>query len=874
MEDNSDEISIDLSNISLTTDSDNEIDFNFPYENPYPAQKRLMNFVYEQLLKTQTMIDKNKAIETCKVHLVESPTGTGKTLSLLCSILTFLCKVRNEQATHEETKEIEEDDFFKNLRKNIQKAEQKQLEKKTKASKDGDHEEKKKIFGILENTRKLIQASTQKRPKVSQPETTLSIEEDLFIIKDDTFGFHPDVEVSIPNLKKESELLANLLKFDHSNNFRAKKSKNSSIRGPSRIIYACRTHSQIAQVISELNKIPNLSKDLLVVPISSRKFTCANKEVCGDSESSLSAELINDRCKDKLECNKCLYNQIGQYQPEALASKIAESTTKETPKVMDIEDIVKEGKSSVSCPYFAIKYLTEDADMVILPYQAIPHLDIVKDAVILFDEAHNIFDAFNQMSHCSLSMKGPSSFQEVIISLKSYLDKYHRRLAPETQKILLQLLLFTNSILHYLKSQLEKEVPKIGKFVDISQVVLYITTHWQDSVEEVRKYLPDMQDLESFQEIMDKDTEHNAVFLPNVTNWIQFLEKNDVIRRISGFYRNLKEKQAKTSSKKIPNRIDRSLLYTFKDFLAKFNQLDVDARFLLKTSSCAEIPNIEISNFNLNQFRPFRDIMKHARDVIFASGTLKPIEDFKTLLNFFSKEKPSEVSHFSCDHIIPQANLRCETILKYPKSEPEFNFSFKSRFSETQVYNLGVFLNDLPKILRETQQNPIENKGIVVFFQSYSFKQFIISKFTELGTFEAKIDDQKLAIFEEKPGENVEKLMERYTKCVQDQSQEKDSILFCVIGGKLSEGINFSDNLARAIVVVGLPYPNRNTIEMQDKSDFYVEACCWKAINQSIGRGIRHIDDFANIYLVDERFKNKETLKKNLPNWIYKSLCI
>lgn len=37
-------------------------------------------------------------------------------------------------------------------------------------------------------------------------------------------------------------------------------------------------------------------------------------------------------------------------------------------------------------------------------------------------------------------------------------------------------------------------------------------------------------------------------------------------------------------------------------------------------------------------------------------------------------------------------------------------------------------------------------------------------------------------------------------------------MLVCVIGGKLSEGINFTDDLARSVVVFGLPYPSNKSI--------------------------------------------------------------
>lgn len=49
----------------------------FPYETPYPIQLDLMATLYS-------------AIEARSLAIIESPTGTGKTLSLLTSALTWL----------------------------------------------------------------------------------------------------------------------------------------------------------------------------------------------------------------------------------------------------------------------------------------------------------------------------------------------------------------------------------------------------------------------------------------------------------------------------------------------------------------------------------------------------------------------------------------------------------------------------------------------------------------------------------------------------------------------------------------------------------------------------------------------------------------
>lgn len=194
--------------------------------------------------------------------------------------------------------------------------------------------------------------------------------------------------------------------------------------------------------------------------------------------------------------------------------------------------------------------------------------------------------------------------------------------------------------------------------------------------------------------------------------------------------------------------------------------------------------------------------------------------------------------------------------------------------------------------------------GIVCFFTSYDimdqfYKHIVDTKMIE------KIQQKKKFFKESRfSGQQTEKMLSDYAKSIKSTSKclepgsQSGAIMFSVIGGKLSEGLNFSDDLGRCVCVIGLPFPNKSNPELAEKMkyldkialehkshpnsgnsnnanafasrDFY-ENLCMKAVNQSIGRAIRHINDFATVLLIDERYQ-QNNIQKKLPNWIRSSL--
>ena len=249
--------------------------------------------------------------------------------------------------------------------------------------------------------------------------------------------------------------------------------------------------------------------------------------------------------------------------------------------------------------------------------------------------------------------------------------------------------------------------------------------------------------------------------------------------------------------------------------------------------------------------------------------------------HLFSYVEPGRLATWSCGHIIPKENLTVRTVARGPDGTL-LDFSFEKRQDPAIIASIGFSLLQLVDVVPD---------GLVVFFPSYSYLDNVVSAWKAPAP--RRIWDRlcaKKPIFQEsKALLSVEDMLREYSKSVDTNN---GGLLLSVIGGKLSEGINFSDRLGRGVAVVGLPFPDARSAHWRVKmeyleqktvqaggtiqdgkaaaQEFYVNACM-RAVNQSIGRAIRHKADFASILLLDRRYDTTRISEK-LPAWIKQGL--
>ncbi|KAM0671285.1 DEAD H (Asp-Glu-Ala-Asp His) box helicase 11 [Ordospora colligata] len=236
--------------------------------------------------------------------------------------------------------------------------------------------------------------------------------------------------------------------------------------------------------------------------------------------------------------------------------------------------------------------------------------------------------------------------------------------------------------------------------------------------------------------------------------------------------------------------------------------------------------------------------------LLLAGGTMEPIEQLQRIFGGVNNNNIQKLGNNECEHYLSNNYSAFNSSMKY--------FSYKSICEDflplivcTGPSGKNMIVNyetrENHECVKDVVQsilnlsNAVREGGIVCFVPSKAY----------------------LEVLKHKIGDKIgaKRVFYEYDECVFDlythEVRKCSCILLAVVGGGLSEGINFNDELCRMVVVIGVPYPVMNA-EMKERALFYgtkhISHVAMKAVNQALGRALRHKNDYAVLVLLDKRY--------------------
>lgn len=229
----------------------------------------------------------------------------------------------------------------------------------------------------------------------------------------------------------------------------------------------------------------------------------------------------------------------------------------------------------------------------------------------------------------------------------------------------------------------------------------------------------------------------------------------------------------------------------------------------------------------------FEEILK-CKSLILAGGTMEPIENLKSIM------KQRNVEYYSYNAICN--NFECYILQEGPRRK-KIKLNYESKNDKILLQEI---MNSLYNLF-----NTVKKGGIICFIPSKSYIT-LFKNLVKSYDFKRKVMFDSDCTFQE----------------YKHECEKNNIILFSVLGGRLSEGINFTDELCRLLIVIGVPYPSIN-VELEERSRYhgknYTTVIAMKTVNQALGRVLRHKNDFGCIVLLDSRYIK---LKRYISPWI------
>ncbi|CAF0772607.1 unnamed protein product [Rotaria sordida] len=626
-----------------------------------------------------------------------------------------------------------------------------------------------------------------------------------------------------------------------------------SNEAPIQIIYASRTHSQLSQVVKEF-KSTDYNRMKITV-LGSRDQLCIHPEVKSLENSSDKISV----CREKIHRKACLfYRNFEISKPDIV----------KLPS-MDIEDLVKTGIQKKFCPYFAARELKEKADIIFMPYNYLLdakarriHKINVRKSIVIFDEAHNIEQQCEDAASVMISsldlaacLDDTTKVMQWMINSKSSEDSSTISTDDnEENNINTNALTITQDQI----SNLKLKIMKLEELLDEMKTTKGnipspgdVAFKWLKNAEIDFTAQGDIQQLQDINQFMTARS--GSIFRSNGQSLLKLAEFIETVHPLD-----------ENGQPCFTFDMDAQRKSVFKVYIEEENN---------NNNNEQQRPSIIISKrpkklhywclspgFSMRQL-----CMQNTRSILLTSGTLSPIDSFKTQLAI-----PFDIV-IQNDHIIEKNQLFAAILPRAAGNKHILTSVYKTRQNPEYQEALG-----------QTLHNVIKNipGGVLVFFPCYKMIDEVVATWKNNATFEI-MNQRKRVIIEQRNKTKFENQMKEFNTII--ENDQRGAMLFAVARGKLSEGIDFSDKTCRAVIIIGIPFAphhDRRVIakrhyldEMNRRNkagDMWYNQQAFRAINQCVGRVIRHRRDYGAVLFFDQRFgDNIDKLSKWLHPYIH-----
>eukprot|EP01122_Echinamoeba_exundans_P003903 TRINITY_DN13950_c0_g1_i1.p1 TRINITY_DN13950_c0_g1~~TRINITY_DN13950_c0_g1_i1.p1 ORF type:complete len:983 (+),score=165.37 TRINITY_DN13950_c0_g1_i1:153-3101(+) len=879
----------------------------FPFEQAYGPQLALMSSLLKALDRTlppPASDADGRFLQDCATaaagtsqpsHAVlEAPTGTGKTLALLTAALEWQRSVRSHggAARIAELNQSKPDYAKFDIPNPILKKEAHESE----ASHD-------------ENSDGAIQIEEDDAIPIKK-------EEDMMVVDDDD-DFQPTKvrtpshrAPAAPDAISEKRNENNKRKIDEiTQNETMKeapidKKRRKTIYVP-KIYYATRTHAQVRKAISELRR--SAYRPYMSV-LGSRDHLCIHPQI-----SKLSSAGTKEQ-----ECKKLITAEPTRCGMELKSEYLAESPELRPPKgsmqVWDVEDIVDLGKSMAACPFFAAKQMEKKAELIFCPYNYLIDPAIresmgisIEDSIIIFDEAHNVEDCARDAATCQFGLHdlADASRQlqlamstEDIASLIKKPDLSAAKIAIEeekegdggggfapgpTSKDLAKLVSWFHPVAEVMlnlyrwlreaseTSLIQQEFEKMGNTWG-SDAVLSLLQNVNVTCANI-DYLKSCfkQGLAEYDLLFGPGEGKNPAgalftgpclkFIEAIIQVFDFILMEDM--KFLGSYKLLIERTPRAAS----------------EFSAGFSTQGAHG-------GDDSAWNTSICFLCLHGAVGFRPLVKNARSIALVSGTLAPFDGLRAELGL-ENAGSNKVPHVSLttSHVLAtEAQLSVTRIKAFGNIPLRVDYKNQERADFQDA--IGSILLSLIGAIPD---------GVLVFLPSYAMLDKLSRRWKSTGLWskfqavkpifvEPRASTSSTAPAGDAPPPDLQQVWSTFDKAIKSN---KGGIFFGVCRGKLSEGMDFQDEFARAVIIIGIPFAHvkstsvilkkeYNTIKSKEDARFLTGGAwytqqAFRALNQSIGRVVRHRYDYGSIILLDERFCDRDS-EAQLSAWVRRAL--